>query len=139
MTGDARPGAIVELRSWEDHKGQQRHSLTTRSDLPLDHQVTAEGATWLDRHLIDRDPPPLGGGFGASVATALDARADHLVDEGLARRQGQRFIFARNLIGTLRSEEHTSELQSLMRISYAVFCLKQKKSENTHKTKNTSY
>src|SRR3546814_6847084 len=30
-------------------------------------------------------------------------------------------------IGTLRSEEHTSELQSLMRISYAVFCLKKKK------------
>src|SRR3546814_9480130 len=29
-----------------------------------------------------------------------------------------------------RSEEHTSELQSLMRISYAVFCLKQKKKEN---------
>src|SRR3546814_2553168 len=45
----------------------------------------------------------------------------------------------------LRSEEHTSELQSLMRISYAVFCLKKKKqpliqsqypspSNNTHKT-----
>src|SRR3546814_5021510 len=33
----------------------------------------------------------------------------------------------------LRSEEHTSELQSLMRISYAVFCLKQK--TNTNKTK----
>src|SRR3546814_9967553 len=31
-----------------------------------------------------------------------------------------------------RSEEHTSELQSLMRISYAVFCLKKKK-KNTHK------
>src|SRR3546814_1375254 len=31
--------------------------------------------------------------------------------------------------GTLRSEEHTSELQSLMRISYAVFCLKKKKSK----------
>src|SRR3546814_6022055 len=30
-------------------------------------------------------------------------------------------------IRTLRSEEHTSELQSLMRISYAVFCLKKKK------------
>src|SRR3546814_8772995 len=29
-----------------------------------------------------------------------------------------------------RSEEHTSELQSLMRISYAVFCLKKKKSQN---------
>src|SRR3546814_9679973 len=30
-----------------------------------------------------------------------------------------------------RSEEHTSELQSLMRISYAVFCLKKKKKKNT--------
>src|SRR3546814_1003425 len=34
-----------------------------------------------------------------------------------------------------RSEEHTSELQSLMRISYAVFCLKKKK---THKIKTTT-
>src|SRR3546814_9903981 len=32
-----------------------------------------------------------------------------------------------------RSEEHTSELQSLMRISYAVFCLKKKKTENNNK------
>src|SRR3546814_1545941 len=31
----------------------------------------------------------------------------------------------------IRSEEHTSELQSLMRISYAVFCLKKKKKNNT--------
>src|SRR3546814_6502081 len=31
-----------------------------------------------------------------------------------------------------RSEEHTSELQSLMRISYAVFCLKKKKTHNNH-------
>src|SRR3546814_1798522 len=35
-----------------------------------------------------------------------------------------------------RSEEHTSELQSLMRISYAVFCLK-KKRQKTHKKNNT--
>src|SRR3546814_4213351 len=32
-----------------------------------------------------------------------------------------------------RSEEHTSELQSLMRISYAVFCLKKKNKTNTHR------
>src|SRR3546814_6362868 len=32
----------------------------------------------------------------------------------------------------LRSEEHTSELQSLMRISYAVFCLKKKKTQQIH-------
>src|SRR3546814_6782175 len=34
----------------------------------------------------------------------------------------------------IRSEEHTSELQSLMRISYAVFCLKKKKKTNTYTT-----
>src|SRR3546814_6197132 len=37
--------------------------------------------------------------------------------------------------GSMRSEEHTSELQSLMRISYAVFCLKKKKMIN-HKNTN---
>src|SRR3546814_4194541 len=37
-----------------------------------------------------------------------------------------------------RSEEHTSELQSLMRISYAVFCLKNK-INNTHTKSNTTY
>src|SRR3546814_8270729 len=34
-------------------------------------------------------------------------------------------------VGVRRSEEHTSELQSLMRISYAVFCLKKKKNQST--------
>src|SRR3546814_4253264 len=41
----------------------------------------------------------------------------------------------RSASGTIRSEEHTSELQSLMRISYAVFCLK--KNNNEKKNKNT--
>src|SRR3546814_7285078 len=40
------------------------------------------------------------------------------------------------LTGGIRSEEHTSELQSLMRISYAVFCLKKKK--QTHITRHTA-
>src|SRR3546814_9883057 len=39
-----------------------------------------------------------------------------------------------NLKIVRRSEEHTSELQSLMRISYAVFCLKKKKIKQTDKT-----
>src|SRR3546814_8261410 len=41
---------------------------------------------------------------------------------------------------TARSEEHTSELQSLMRISYAVFCLKKKnKTTQTNKHKSTTH
>src|SRR3546814_9511746 len=40
-------------------------------------------------------------------------------------------LTGRELFALSRSEEHTSELQSLMRISYAVFCLKKKKKTNT--------
>src|SRR3546814_10065434 len=50
------------------------------------------------------------------------------------------FPIAQPTIPAVRSEEHTSELQSLMRISYAVFCLKKKKytRTNIHKTRNPS-
>src|SRR3546814_6852799 len=39
-----------------------------------------------------------------------------------------------SIVNSMRSEEHTSELQSLMRISYAVFCLKKKKYKKDKKT-----
>src|SRR3546814_8215030 len=41
-----------------------------------------------------------------------------------------------NLVEFDRSEEHTSELQSLMRISYAVFCLKKKKKKQSQQNSN---
>src|SRR3546814_20875155 len=55
---------------------------------------------------------------------------------GIGARQAgaaehDRDVVAEDILGDARSEEHTSELQSLMRISYAVFCLKKKKL-NTH-------
>src|SRR3546814_8409461 len=46
---------------------------------------------------------------------------------------------ASGFLDLCRSEKHTSELQSLMRISYAVFCLKKKKNtQTTHKDKRTN-
>lgn len=105
MTGDAKPGAIVELRAWEDSKGRERRSLATRSDLPLEKQVTAKGATWIDRQLVARDPIATAGGFGGDIREAMAERAVHLESEGLAKRQGQRFVFARNLLATLKARE----------------------------------
>ena len=67
--------------------------------------MTASGATWLDRQLLAHEPAVSGGGFGAQVGDAMERRVDHLVDEGLARRQGQRIVFARDLLDTLRRRE----------------------------------
>src|SRR3546814_3610243 len=60
------------------------------------------------------------GAAGADIVHDADAPSD-----GGSRPQA----------ATDRSEEHTSELQSLMRISYAVFCLKKKKQHTTSHTK----
>jgi type IV secretory pathway VirD2 relaxase len=105
MTGDARPGAIVEARAYEDADGRKRLSLATRSDFTIDAQVTASGATWIDRRLLAREPATGGGGFGAEVREAMDRRVDHLIEEGLAQRRGQRVVFARDLLDTLRRRE----------------------------------
>ncbi|AUX79002.1 hypothetical protein NXT3_PB00347 (plasmid) [Sinorhizobium fredii] len=66
--GDSAPGSIVELRSFEDAKGARRVALAVRSALSLEAQIKADGATWLDRKLIARDPVELGGGFGIDVS-----------------------------------------------------------------------
>jgi type IV secretory pathway VirD2 relaxase len=105
LTGDAQPGAIVEARSYEDAQGHQRLSLATRSDLALEAQVRADGATWLDRQLLAREPVATGGGFGVDVRAAMERRIDHLAGEGLVRRQGQRVVFSRDLLNTLRQRD----------------------------------
>jgi type IV secretory pathway VirD2 relaxase len=57
--GDGPIGGIVELRRFEDARGRQRIALAVRSDLNLDQQVQARGATWLDRRLVAREPVDL--------------------------------------------------------------------------------
>lgn len=104
--GDARIGSVVEVRRYEDARGRERVALAVRSDLVVEAQVTASGASWLDRQAIAREPTALGsGGFGGEVRDALAARAEHLVGDGLARRQGQRVLFPRDLLDTLRRRE----------------------------------
>src|SRR3546814_1218366 len=74
------------------------------------------------------------------VAKALSEHARQLeaAENMLPRSSRQVTPIKDNRLG--RSEEHTSELQSLMRISYAVFCLKKKKKYNTiHRTKHVTH
>src|SRR3546814_6389849 len=77
----------------------------------------AAGATLASASTLDKD---VRGKTGATTAAAADV--------------GKRLAAAAKKAGVtqvVRSEEHTSELQSLMRISYAVFCLKKKKKRHT--------
>jgi type IV secretory pathway VirD2 relaxase len=104
--GDSPPGSIVELRSYEDARGERRVAIAVRSDLDIHAQVNATGATWLDRQAVAREPIALSeGGFGAEVRQAMEQRADQLIGEGLADRQGRRVVFARRLLDTLRDRE----------------------------------
>ena len=105
MTGDATPGAIVEARTYADAQGRNHLTLATRSDLSIEAQVTAQGATWLDHQLMAKDSEVSSAGFGIAARDAMERRIDYLVGEGFARRQGQRVIFARDLLKTLRQRE----------------------------------
>src|SRR3546814_8097621 len=81
---------------------------------PLDVGEVTEGAAHRDAGALVR----LGGSVGQDRdLDAEDGRGDRAAE---------------------RSEEHTSELQSLMRISYAVFCLQKKNNKTHHKSDNTA-
>ncbi|MFN7089421.1 MAG: relaxase/mobilization nuclease domain-containing protein [Allorhizobium sp.] len=104
--GDSAPGSIVELRKFDDAQGRRRVALAVRSDLDIERQVHATGATWLDRQATALDPVALGdGGFGAEVRDAMDRRGEHLVGQGLAERQTRGISFSPGLIDTLRQRE----------------------------------
>src|SRR3546814_4937865 len=88
-------------------------------------------ATWADQrpaHEAPREPE------GPQRSAGLEA-ARLFESEAAARSQRSRRGHNRaadGYAGAARSEEHTSELESLLRISYAVFCLKKKKSVKKH-------
>src|SRR3546814_2598155 len=108
-----RPGEKLSLRKTDDdaldelnYEIDDTHTLQVRrTDAGFDAVTIAAE--------IDRRPTQLTGIITSSLFAAAQKA-------GLSNR----------LVMEMRSEEHTSELQSLMRISYAVFCLKKKKEIN---------
>src|SRR3546814_1335859 len=66
----------------------------------------------------------VGSDGGAVLELAIDPEAAELIPAGIRADITPTTVFGAKYGDLLRSEEHTSELQSLMRISYAVFCFK---------------
>src|SRR3546814_240271 len=73
----------------------------------------------------------------ATIANEMKDLAGRARDGKLKPEEYQGGTFSVSNLG-MRSEEHTSELQSLMRISYAVFCLKKKKTNEKHHSPQTA-
>src|SRR3546814_6319498 len=93
----------------------RRPPRSTRTDTLFPYTTlfrSAGAAPWPCRQQRGREPPRAGGDRGGLL------RVQRPCDRKVVEH-------------AIRSEEHTSELQSLMRISYAVFCLKKKIKKNT--------
>src|SRR3546814_6296483 len=89
---------------------------------------------WCSRSAPISDAPPHAGAF-AAAANAIPSGMDVYLP--IANLSVNAFVIVLlgggvGILSGMRSEEHTSELQSLMRISYAVFCLKKKKNKSDH-------
>jgi type IV secretory pathway VirD2 relaxase len=103
---DGAAGSLVEVRKFEDARGNTRAALAVRSEIPIEQQILASGATWLDRQAVARMPIPLGsGGFGAEVRDALERRAAFLVREGLGEHHSHGIRFKPGLLESLQRRE----------------------------------
>src|SRR3546814_1590802 len=88
---------------------------------PVEDFVPVAQTSWGTLVLVSNPSKPLN-----SVAELIAA----------AKQEPNKLVYGSPGVGTPRSEEHTSELQSLMRISYDVFCLKKKKDNKKDKITN---
>src|SRR3546814_1131960 len=87
----------------------------------------AEEGGFLNAPDVYMDKIAIGGGLPEGVVDLDATPADNL--KNLAAAMGKHI---NDVVVCIRSEEHTSELQSLMRSSYAVFCLKKKKTHTSY-------
>src|SRR3546814_6794367 len=96
---------LIHIARWRDQRAMTEAKEARHHDLDIGLQLTC-------RCVGSGEP----GQTADATAIAVDKGGQSLCDERVATR----------------SEEHTSELQSLMRISYAVFCLKKKQNPSTY-------
>jgi type IV secretory pathway VirD2 relaxase len=80
--------------------------MTVLSWRNLEALPNANGATWLDRQLVAKEPETIAPmGLGSEIGAALRARRQWLFEQGLAREQDGRMVYARNLLQTLERRE----------------------------------
>src|SRR3546814_3691953 len=122
------PGCLVATRRWLQRLGSslsaKRGGAATarrQADLEIDRGVELR-IVELHQHVVAGNPQ-MGGAEGDESGHVEAAHTDDIEPRAVG---GEAELAGAVVREGSRSEEHTSELQSLMRISYAVFCLKKK-------------
>lgn len=101
------PGDYLDRAAAYDSARAKQLSVRVLSNLDLDAQVTADGATWLDRGLLSREPSSVvDSGFGHDVIEARRRRQEVLVERGDAWHDDDGQIrYRRGLLKTLERRE----------------------------------
>ncbi|CAN7616551.1 DUF3363 domain-containing protein [Agrobacterium tumefaciens] len=99
-------GFEARVAAHDADRGRQ-FNIRVISTFDLEKQITADGATWLDRRLVGRSPSDIApAGFGQEVNQAMDRRRDRLIEQGDAtRQQNGRVLYRRDLLSTLEARE----------------------------------
>ena len=88
-------------------------AVELKSHISIEQQTRAIGATWLDQQLIGGSKGLVDLGFGREVKSALQQRADFLVEQELGELHGQRVVLVRNLLSILNGRELAKVAQNI--------------------------
>jgi type IV secretory pathway VirD2 relaxase len=101
------PDHLDRVKEYERLQAKRAPVIVDKlSNLSLEQQVRAHGATWLDRQLVSGDfEPTQNSGFGHEVRDALRQRQNFLIEQGLAQKDQNDVIYRANLLSTLRRRE----------------------------------
>ncbi|MDX8529106.1 relaxase/mobilization nuclease RlxS [Mesorhizobium sp. MSK_1335] len=114
---------LDRIAEYERHRARAEPVLVDKlSSLPLEKQVSFDGATWIDRELVSDRPEGLrNSGFGSEVREAQVRRRQWLIAQGLAQEQQDRIVYRTNMISILRQRELNrvaGQLSSELGLSY---------------------
>jgi type IV secretory pathway VirD2 relaxase len=106
-TWKVAPDHLDRVRDYEQRLALKRPiSIETISTLPIERQLGADGATWLDRQIVHEVEHDLAKhGFGRDVRRALVQRQQWLIEQKLMERDGGDVVYRTDLIDTLRRRE----------------------------------
>jgi type IV secretory pathway VirD2 relaxase len=104
---------LARARAYDTQRAKQL-GVRVLSSIDIEAQVTANGATWLDKEIISSHRTPMwDSGFGSEARQAMARRQQWLIEQGLIQREAGMIVFRANLLATLAKREVAAKGQEL--------------------------